>query len=50
MVFCSICFKRGFLDGWAGFVIALGNFEDLLPLRESWKCKGAQWQPLRRQS
>jgi hypothetical protein len=19
--------KRGFLDGWAGFVIALGNFE-----------------------
>jgi hypothetical protein len=20
-------FKRGFLDGWAGFVIALGNFE-----------------------
>jgi hypothetical protein len=20
-------FKRGFLDGWTGFVIALGNFE-----------------------
>ena len=20
-------FKRGFIDGWAGFVIALGNFE-----------------------
>jgi hypothetical protein len=20
-------FKRGFLDGWAGFVIAFGNFE-----------------------
>jgi len=20
-------FKAGFLDGWAGFVIALGNFE-----------------------
>ena len=20
-------FKRGFIDGWAGFVIAFGNFE-----------------------
>jgi hypothetical protein len=39
-------FKRGFLDGWAGFVIALGNFEGTfyryakaLEIQ-----KGAQWQ------
>lgn len=40
-------FKRGFLDGWAGFVIALGNFEGTfyryakaLELQQ-----GTRWQP-----
>ena len=29
-------FKLGFIDGWAGFVIAFGNFEGhLLPLRQA---------------
>jgi glycosyltransferase involved in cell wall biosynthesis len=43
--FCQIFFlKRGFLDGWAGFVIALGNFEGtfykyakLLELQAAWR-------------
>jgi glycosyltransferase involved in cell wall biosynthesis len=43
--FCQIYFlKRGFLDGWAGFVIALGNFEGtfykyakLLELQAAWR-------------
>ena len=42
-------FKRGFLDGWAGFVIALGNFEGTfyryvkaieLQAGEKWKAPG----------
>jgi hypothetical protein len=39
-------FKRGFLDGWAGFVIALGNFEGTFYryAKAIEIQKGAQWQ------
>lgn len=39
-------FKLGFLDGWAGFVIALGNFEGTFYryVKAFEKKKGAQWQ------
>jgi len=39
-------FKRGFLDGWAGFVIALGNFEGTFYryAKALEMQKGAQWQ------
>lgn len=38
-------FKRGFLDGWAGFVIALGNFEGTFYryVKAIEIQKGAQW-------
>lgn len=38
-------FKRGFLDGWAGFVIALGNFEGTFYryVKALELQKGAQW-------
>ena len=30
--------KKGFLDGWAGFIIALGNFEEhSTDMGNSWK-------------
>ena len=40
-------FKRGFLDGWPGFVIALGNFEGTFYryVKAIEKQKGATWQP-----
>jgi glycosyltransferase involved in cell wall biosynthesis len=40
-------FKRGFLDGWPGFVIALGNFEGTFYryVKAIEKQKGAKWQP-----
>ncbi len=40
-------FKRGFLDGWPGFVIALGNFEGTFYryVKAIEKQKGAEWQP-----
>ncbi len=40
-------FKRGFLDGWAGFVIALGNFEGTFYryVKAVEIQKAAQWQP-----
>ncbi len=39
-------FKRGFLDGWAGFVIALGNFEGTFYryVKAIEIQKGEQWQ------
>ena len=39
-------FKLGFLDGWAGFVIALGNFEGTFYryVKAIEIQKGAQWQ------
>lgn len=39
-------FKRGFLDGWAGFIIALGNFEGTFYryVKAIEIQKGAQWQ------
>ncbi|MBC7916352.1 MAG: glycosyltransferase family 2 protein [Rhodoferax sp.] len=39
-------FKRGFLDGWPGFVIALGNFEGTFYryVKALEVQKGAQWQ------
>ena len=39
-------FKRGFLDGWPGFVIALGNFEGTFYryVKALEMQKGAQWQ------
>ena len=39
-------FKRGFLDGWAGFVIALGNFEGTFYryVKALEIQKGSQWQ------
>ena len=38
-------FKRGFLDGWAGFVIALGSFEGTF-YRHAKRCEEAQgWGP-----
>lgn len=39
-------FKRGFLDGWAGFVIAFGNFEGTFYryVKALEVQKGAQWQ------
>jgi glycosyltransferase involved in cell wall biosynthesis len=39
-------FKLGFLDGWAGFVIALGNFEGTFYryVKALEMNKGAQWQ------
>jgi hypothetical protein len=38
-------FKAGFLDGWAGFVIALGNFEGTFYryLKAYEIQQGAQW-------
>lgn len=40
-------FKAGFLDGWAGFVIAFGNFEGTFYryLKAIEMQKGAQWSP-----
>jgi glycosyltransferase involved in cell wall biosynthesis len=40
-------FKLGFLDGWAGFVIALGNFEGTFYryVKAIELQKGAEWQP-----
>jgi hypothetical protein len=40
-------FKRGFLDGWAGFVIALGNFEGTFYryVKALEMQRGTQWQP-----
>lgn len=40
-------FKAGFLDGWAGFVIAFGNFEGTFYryVKAIEMQKGAQWQP-----
>jgi glycosyltransferase involved in cell wall biosynthesis len=40
-------FKLGFLDGWAGFVIAFGNFEGTFYryVKALEVQKGAQWQP-----
>jgi glycosyltransferase involved in cell wall biosynthesis len=40
-------FKRGFLDGWPGFVIALGNFEGTFYryVKAIEKQKGSKWQP-----
>lgn len=40
-------FKRGFLDGWPGFVIALGNFEGTFYryVKALEKQKGSEWQP-----
>jgi hypothetical protein len=39
-------FKRGFLDGWPGFVIALGNFEGTFYryVKALEVQKGTQWQ------
>jgi hypothetical protein len=39
-------FKRGFLDGWPGFVIALGNFEGTFYryVKALENQKGALWQ------
>ena len=44
-------FKLGFLDGWAGFVIALGNFEGTFYryVKAIEIQKGAQWQPPNKQ-
>jgi len=38
-------FKRGFLDGWAGFVMALGNFEGTVYryVKAIEIQKGAEW-------
>lgn len=40
-------FKRGFMDGWPGFVIALGNFEGTFYryVKAIETQKGAQWHP-----
>ena len=38
--------KRGFLDGWAGFVIALGNFEGTFYKYAKLHEKTANWEPL----
>ncbi len=54
--FCKhYLFKRGFLDGWPGFIIALGNFEGTFyrhakyhAWRENWKAPEVA--PLRRTS
>lgn len=42
-------FKRGFLDGWAGFVIALGNFEGTFYryVKALEMQKKTEWQPTR---
>ena len=39
-------FKRGFLDGWPGFVIAVGNFEGTFYryVKALELQKGSQWQ------
>ena len=37
--------KRGFLDGWAGFVIALGNFEGTFYKYAKLHEKTANWEP-----
>ena len=39
-------FKLGFLDGWAGFVIALGNFEGTFYryVKALEMQKGPEWQ------
>jgi glycosyltransferase involved in cell wall biosynthesis len=38
-------FKRGFLDGWAGFVIALGNFEGTFYRYAKGVERARGWQP-----
>jgi len=38
-------FKRGFLDGWAGFVIALGNFEGTFYRYAKGVERTRDWQP-----
>lgn len=38
-------FKRGFLDGWAGFVIAFGNFEGTFYRYAKLYEQQQQWQP-----
>jgi glycosyltransferase involved in cell wall biosynthesis len=50
--FCKhYIFKRGFLDGWAGFVIALGNFEGTFYryAKAMELQKGATWQEPKKQ-
>jgi hypothetical protein len=37
--------KRGFRDGWAGFVIALGNFEGTFYRYAKCHEKGQEWSP-----
>lgn len=46
-------FKRGFLDGWPGFIIALGNFEGTFYRHAKYHARQQDWmppmvQPLRR--
>jgi hypothetical protein len=38
-------FKRGFLDGWAGFVIAFGNFESTFYRCAKRHEETQDWQP-----
>jgi hypothetical protein len=38
-------FKRGFLDGWAGFVIAFGNFEGTFYRYAKRHEQTQDWQP-----
>ncbi len=38
-------FKRGFLDGWPGFVIALGNFEGTFYKNAKHYCRTIEWLP-----
>lgn len=37
--------KRGFLDGWPGFVIALGNFEGTFYKQAKLYCREVDWMP-----
>lgn len=38
-------FKRGFLDGWPGFIIALGNFEGTFYRHAKYHAWRKNWQP-----
>lgn len=38
-------FKLGFLDGWPGFVIALGNFEGTFYKNAKLYCRTLEWMP-----
>lgn len=37
--------KRGFLDGWPGFVIAFGNFEGTFYKNAKYYCRTVEWLP-----